>query len=309
MSTRIPKYRLHKGSGQALVQINGERIYLGKYGSAESKEKYQRIIAEWLVSVSEPKQGDVTSPATVIRHDLPVNEMLLAYLTFAEGYYAKDGEPTKEFVCMKHALRTLLKLYRTTRARDFGPLALKAVREHMITVEGLSRGVVNHRVNRIKRVFKWAVSEELIPSSIHEGLRSVARLRYGRSEARAVQYFHSVHRLSTQFHGNPPCQFRIPFGIDLCYVRSGVSKCDLSGLNPEFLTDLSGAGVAYLVGVPVRKIDTGFASLLLTIVDGATIGVGIIPVPLNPLRLSLSPCQFRFLACLEFRRIDWRFAI
>ena len=66
MSTRIPKYRLHKGSGQALVQINGERIYLGKHGSAESKEKYQRIIAEWLVSVSEPKQGDVASPATTI---------------------------------------------------------------------------------------------------------------------------------------------------------------------------------------------------------------------------------------------------
>jgi len=110
--------------------------------------------------------------------------MLLAYLKFAEGYYAKDGKPTKEFVCMKHALRTLLKLYGNTRARDFGPLALKAVREHMITVEGLSRGVVNHRVNRIKRVFKWAVSEELIPASIHEGLRSVAGLRYGRSEAR-----------------------------------------------------------------------------------------------------------------------------
>ncbi len=126
MTTRIPKYRLHKGSGQALVQINGERIYLGKHGSAESKEKYQRIIAEWLVSVSEPKQGDAASPATAIRHDLPVNEMLLAYLKFAEGYYAKDGKPTKEFVCMKHSLRTLLKLYGTTRARDFGPLALKA---------------------------------------------------------------------------------------------------------------------------------------------------------------------------------------
>ena len=186
MTTRIPKYRLHKGSGQALVQINGERVYLGKHGSAESKEKYQRIIAEWLVSVSEPKQDDVTSPATVIRHDLPINEMLLAYLKFAEGYYAKDGEPTKEFVCMKHALRTLLKLYGTTRVRDFGPLALKAVREHMIT-EGLSRGVVNHRVNRIKRVFKWAVSEELIPAGVHEGLRSVAGLRHGRTEAREAE--------------------------------------------------------------------------------------------------------------------------
>lgn len=188
MSTRIPKYRLHKGSGQALVQIDGERIYLGKYGSPESEEKYQRLIAEWLVSKQERKpdvsQGDAV-PTT--RYDLSINEILLAYLKFAEGYYAKDGKPTKEFVCRKHSLRTLRKLYGTTRARDFGPLALKAVREHMITVETLSRGVVNHRVNRIKRVFKWAASEELIPVSIHEGLRTVAGLRYGRSEARETE--------------------------------------------------------------------------------------------------------------------------
>lgn len=113
--------------------------------------------------------------------------MLLAYLKFAEGYYVKDGKPTKEFVCMKHSLRTVRKLYGTTPARNFGPLALKAVREHMIAMESLSRGVVNHRVNRIKRVFKWAASEELIPASVHEGLRTVAGLRYGRSDARETE--------------------------------------------------------------------------------------------------------------------------
>ncbi len=41
MSVRPPKYRLHKGSGQALVQINGKRIYLGKFGTEESKEEYR----------------------------------------------------------------------------------------------------------------------------------------------------------------------------------------------------------------------------------------------------------------------------
>lgn len=46
MSVRAPKYRLHKASGQALVQINGERIYLGKFGSEQSHEKYRRLVAE-----------------------------------------------------------------------------------------------------------------------------------------------------------------------------------------------------------------------------------------------------------------------
>jgi integrase len=52
---------------------------------------------------------------------------------------------------------------------------------------GLSRGVVNHRVNKIKRLFKWAVSEELLPSSVCEGLRTVAGLIYGRTTARETE--------------------------------------------------------------------------------------------------------------------------
>ena len=44
MTIRIPKYRLHKTSGQALVQIRGKRIYLGKHGTPESRERYR---ASW----------------------------------------------------------------------------------------------------------------------------------------------------------------------------------------------------------------------------------------------------------------------
>jgi hypothetical protein len=47
VSFHTPKYRLHKGRGQALVQINGKQIYLGKYNSKESKEEYRRLVAEW----------------------------------------------------------------------------------------------------------------------------------------------------------------------------------------------------------------------------------------------------------------------
>ena len=153
MSTRIPKYRLHKGSGQALVQINGQRIYLGKYGSDESKEKFQRLVAEWLVSVREQANDDKRQPAELCRYHLTVNETLLCYWKFAQSYYVNDGRPTQELECMKQAIRLLRRLYGATRARAFGPLALKAVREHMISEEDLSRGVVNHRINRIKRIF------------------------------------------------------------------------------------------------------------------------------------------------------------
>ena len=42
-----PKYRLHKGSNQAVVQFAGQRIYLGVYGSDKSYRKYRGALKQW----------------------------------------------------------------------------------------------------------------------------------------------------------------------------------------------------------------------------------------------------------------------
>ena len=101
--------------------------------------------------------------------------------------YSKDGQPTKELECMKEAIWPLRQLYGLTPAADFGPQSLKAVRQHMVTEQGLCRNVVNHRISRIKRVFKWAVAEELVPPSTFHGLQALAGLRFGRTEARETE--------------------------------------------------------------------------------------------------------------------------
>src|SRR5262249_18332264 len=44
---------------------------------------------------------------------------------------------------------------------------------------GLSRQLGNQRVDHVKRVFRWAASEELVPASVQESLRTVAGLRRG----------------------------------------------------------------------------------------------------------------------------------
>jgi site-specific recombinase XerD len=54
----------------------------------------------------------------------------------------------------------------------------------MISVQGLCRTEINKRIGRIRRMFKWAVAEELIPASVMESLRAIDGLRRGRSEAR-----------------------------------------------------------------------------------------------------------------------------
>jgi hypothetical protein len=49
---------------------------------------------------------------------------------------------------------------------------------------GLCRNEVNRRVRLITRAFKWAAGEELIPASVHHGLKAVDGLRRGRCGVR-----------------------------------------------------------------------------------------------------------------------------
>ena len=42
---RRPAYLLHKATGQARVRIDGKDCYLGVYGSPESRERYDELIA------------------------------------------------------------------------------------------------------------------------------------------------------------------------------------------------------------------------------------------------------------------------
>lgn len=46
----MPKYRRHKGSGQAFVQVNGRCCYLGKWNSPRSKERYAAFVAQLAVT-------------------------------------------------------------------------------------------------------------------------------------------------------------------------------------------------------------------------------------------------------------------
>ncbi len=52
---------------------------------------------------------------------------------------------------------------------------------------GLCRGVVNQRVGRIVRMFKWGVSEEMAPESAWRSLTTVRGLERGRTEARETE--------------------------------------------------------------------------------------------------------------------------
>jgi len=172
---RIPKLCKHKATGQAVARLDGKDYYLGVFGTTDANSAYERLIAEWL---SHGRQLPGTLPGPTI------NDLILGYWRRCQEHYRKpDGMPSSELPLVRLAMRPLRELYGQTSAADFGPLALKAVRQRFIEA-GMSRGVINSHVGRIKRLFKWAVENELVPLSAYHGLQAVPGLQRGRCAAR-----------------------------------------------------------------------------------------------------------------------------
>ena len=235
---RVPTYRKHKQSGQAIVTLTdglgGRRdVLLGAFGTAASRTEYARVIAEWETN------GRRFHATNKDAGTLSINELMLAFLRHAEEHYRReDGTPTSELTDFKLSLRPLKELYGTLAVADFGPLKLKTVRQRMAdarkyrvgiqfkeleqeptlerrvwencfrrTASGcevfwakkwrpaelltedkaLSRGLINRRIGRIVRMFKWGVAEEIVPESVWRALTTVRGLEKGRAAVREAE--------------------------------------------------------------------------------------------------------------------------
>ena len=128
--------------------------------SPESHEKYARLIAEWrrnarhlLPTTGRPADrldavgqradpGVLPARPDVLRQGRPAHQRA--------GQHP-PGPPVRPPI-----------LTAPPPPAEFGPLALKNVRQAMIDA-GRSRTSINKDVHRIRRMFRWAVEEELYP--------------------------------------------------------------------------------------------------------------------------------------------------
>lgn len=237
----IPTYSRHKPSGQAIIRLTDREggrktVYLGPYGSPESRQEYARIVAELsAVPVEAPRSGE--------RGDcrLTVNEILLAFWKYAEGHYRRaDGTVTDELSQYRQTFRPLMVLYGRMAAAEFGPKALKVLRQVMIE-SGWTRKLINQRIGRVRRVFKWAASEELIPVSVYQSLTTVTGLQAGRSKAKETEPIRPVAeedvRATLPFLRRgirAMVQVQLLTGMrpgEVCALR----PCDLDATNPIWL--------------------------------------------------------------------------
>lgn len=206
------------------MTIAGKDFYLGTYGSPQSYEKYARLIADW--NAAGCQQLPASAPASS-SPSIKIGELILRYWEFSKTYYVKNGSPTGESENIRYALRPLRKLFASTNASEFGPKSLLLVRQSIIDA-GLCRNVINARVSRIRRLFRWAAKNELVPANLYHGLLSVEGLQRGRSAARetvAVTIVPGEH-----VHAILPCISP--------QVKAMIMVQELAGMRPQDIRNL-----------------------------------------------------------------------
>lgn len=162
-----PPIRQRGGNDVVRIRSAGgavRQITLGPEGSEQSRQEYARILAEIEAHGAPIHAGE----------SLTVAELAVRYLRHCRQ--EKEHRSAERAV---RAFREVCRLYGRTRADEFGPLALVAVRDAWIR-EGLARTYINQLVVAARSGFSWAVSVEILPSHRADALRTVQGLRKGR---------------------------------------------------------------------------------------------------------------------------------
>ncbi len=201
----LPAMRQHSRSGNARVRIGGIEHWLGPWGSAESRLRYDELIAAWIASGRKSVEAAVkpkASPAPAfVEAELPtsadvtVGELARAWIASIERERAgahKRASNWNGAIAAARALRSVAAM----PAKDFGPRALQDVRRRLVDTPFLrkrvlpdgtetfdsiprSRRYVNDTVGRIRQLFNWAVGLELIPPERAYALSRVRALPLG----------------------------------------------------------------------------------------------------------------------------------
>lgn len=179
----ISTFRRH-ATGQGFVEVKGRRIYLGRCDLPETRERYDRLIAEWLSNGRRlPDWVNQRSSASKDESGPLLVTLIARYWEHVKSSYTRDdGQPSTIISDVKQALRPLRERYGRTPAAEFGPRRLSVVRDVMVAT-GWNRITVNKRTGMIVRMFKWGSSQELVPVNVWQALTTLEGLKKGRSDA------------------------------------------------------------------------------------------------------------------------------
>ncbi len=192
--SEMPSLRPHM-SGQAIVRLNGRDFYLGRYGSPESLARYAVLIAEYQANGMSVPSGfnprsidqrasellsDAEVPEQLSQSPLLLKHVTAAYHEFAKTTFCKSPAEVERIRWLQDELD---KFDGNTIASAYGPRALRTQRDRWVAGGNKSRGYCNRLTRLTVRMFRWAVSEEMIAPEQLVALESLSPLREGQTKA------------------------------------------------------------------------------------------------------------------------------
>ncbi|MBU6174490.1 MAG: tyrosine-type recombinase/integrase [Planctomycetes bacterium] len=188
----VPSLRYHI-SGQAVCEIHGTTYYLGPHGSPESLARYAVLIREYQAngfkvpsqitsrSLQELTAGFAVPVETVNQADEPilVKHVTASYREHIRTIYQSNSIERDR---LSRLCDEIDENSGTILADEYGPIALQEQRRKWIE-SGKSRTYCNRLTNATVRIFKFAVSQELLDASKWQSLKSVEPLRIGQTVA------------------------------------------------------------------------------------------------------------------------------
>lgn len=160
--------------GYARVVLNGIDVYLGRFGTQAAREKYNDTISQWLANNRQwPPPKSIATMAQLAEE----------YLEYAAHQYVKAGKTTGTYFQISRAMSLLCAAeLDDLPIEQFGPLKLSEYRvflaEHRSHANG--RKTINGFVQAIVAMFKWAVSQELVPETNYRALKTLPPIRKNR---------------------------------------------------------------------------------------------------------------------------------
>ena len=153
----------------ALIYHQGRKIYLGRYGSPESKIAYARLVAEIQTNPIAVPLPNEDKRATI-------TELTVGFLD-----HAKTKVNSTDYTHYRTVILDFLdKLYGDKfPVDDFKPRCLKLVREEMVKTRRFCRNSINKYTRFIVAIFAWGVENDLVLETTHRALKVVRSLPKG----------------------------------------------------------------------------------------------------------------------------------
>ncbi len=225
--SKQPTYGFHV-SGQARVQVDGKEIYFGKYGTPESYARYAAFLAAYAANGFKVPEDTPTHQAesviTVRQITADYRAQVLPKYEHANGHHNR----------LSNLLDLLDDRYGDLEAEQFGPRCLGDLRAVFVKA-GNCRKYVNLKTRDVVRIFRYAVSRELIAPERLTALRSLESLKIGEAKdnaPRGAVPIDAVKRTLPELASVPAAMVRIQ-------IATGMRTSELFRMTPAMI-DRSG---------------------------------------------------------------------